>query len=206
MQISEAIVSCKLRTHRACSDYLTSVALCQVEEYWEKPFLPETPNSNCLFPPLDSDCRYENCCFDHSERECTIPLLDILSSWLTWLLGWHEAWHQFCKRCRSISVLYNYQRIVLFLTLLVLGVGFIYLQTCDLKVDFMLTSFFQSCNGILLCDAFLVPPTQTHARSKPEHWLSSPQDSAETNGTRICCFKICLSLSLQTRRRSRSSV
>lgn len=48
-------------------------------ESWEKPFFPKSPNSNCLFPPLNSDCRYENYCFDHPHWECSIPLVYILS-------------------------------------------------------------------------------------------------------------------------------
>jgi len=91
---------------------------------------PEAPNSNCQSPVFDSDWLHKNYCFDHSEWECTVSLLDILSFWLTWL--WGEISFSAASPCLIIISI-----VLLFLTLLTL----ICLQTVGFE-----SSFFCSCS------------------------------------------------------------
>lgn len=101
----------------------------------------------------------------------------------------------FCKGYRSISVMYNYHRIVLYLhrTLHSFNV----LKQYDLRVKLCWFCFFAAAALSSLSDPFLVPPTQTHAHSKAEHWHCLLQDSAGTHSIKICCFKICLTLKFE---------
>ena len=176
------------------SDSLIKSCGVPCDRGWENLSFPKPLNSNCLSPPLDSGCRYENVCFDHLEWvyysfiRHSFPLTHLItgSTWgmMTSVFAWGTG----------ASLPCNYHGIVLFLTLRTPLCGYVSKQH-DLKVEIALTSFFFAAAVLSsLFDPFLVPPfhTLTHtARSRVLPFLSL-QTSAETNGTKKSAVSKCV--------------